>query len=92
MAVTQKSVNIKYSVVLTGMFKFQNVSQFVERQHSEVSCVLSNEDLIWYNFSASYNRGSFPREQNGWGVKLTIHLHLVPRSIMVGLTFPDTSS
>jgi hypothetical protein len=37
---------------------------------------------------ASYPMGSmglFPRGQSGRGVKLTTHLHLVPRSIMVQL-------
>jgi hypothetical protein len=31
------------------MFKCKNVSQFVGRYHSFVSCVLNMEDLIWNN-------------------------------------------
>jgi hypothetical protein len=44
--VAQKSVNRKYSLVITGMFRFKLFSQFVERYRSVVSCVLNMEDLI----------------------------------------------
>jgi hypothetical protein len=33
-------------------------------------------------------RGLFPRRQSGWGVKLTIHLQLVPRSRIRGSIHP----
>jgi hypothetical protein len=42
----QRSVNPKYSPILTGMFKFKPVSQFVGRCHSVVNCSLSTKDLI----------------------------------------------
>jgi hypothetical protein len=48
--VPQKSVNLKHSLVLTGMFRFKPASQFVERYHSVVGCALDTEDLIWINF------------------------------------------
>jgi hypothetical protein len=30
-------------------------------------------------------RGDIPRGENGWGLKLTTHLHLVPKSRIVEL-------
>jgi hypothetical protein len=42
----QKSVNLKYSVVSTGMFRFKPASQFVEWYHSVVSCALDMEDHV----------------------------------------------
>jgi hypothetical protein len=44
--VAQKSVYLKYSVVLTGMFTIKPASQFVEQFHNVVSCALNMEDLI----------------------------------------------
>jgi hypothetical protein len=49
--VAQKSVNLKRSPLLTGMFRFKPVSQFVERYHSVASCALNMEDLISNIFS-----------------------------------------
>jgi hypothetical protein len=46
----QKSVNLKHSLVLTGMFIFEPGSQFVERYHSVASCALNMEGLIPNNF------------------------------------------
>jgi hypothetical protein len=46
----QKSVNLKYSLVLMGMFIFKCASRFVERHHSVVSCALSMEDFISHKF------------------------------------------
>jgi hypothetical protein len=48
--VAQKSVNLKHSLVVTGMFRFKPATQFVERYHSVVSCALNTEDLISNNF------------------------------------------
>jgi hypothetical protein len=48
--VAQKSVNLKHSLVLEGMFRFKPVSKFVERYHSAVNCALSMEDLISNSF------------------------------------------
>jgi hypothetical protein len=48
--VVQTSVTLKYSLILTGMFRFKPVSQFVERYHSVVSCSLNMEVLISNNF------------------------------------------
>jgi hypothetical protein len=52
--VIQKSVNLKHSLVLTGVFSFETADQFVERCHSVVSCVMNMKDLflkIFYKFS-----------------------------------------
>jgi hypothetical protein len=46
----QKSVNMKYSLVLTGIFRFKPKSQFVEQYYSIVSCALNMEDPILKNF------------------------------------------
>jgi hypothetical protein len=43
------SVNLKYSLVLTEMFRLRPASQFVERYHSIFSCALNMEDLILNN-------------------------------------------
>jgi hypothetical protein len=48
--VAQKSVNLKHSLVITGMFRFKPATQFVERYHSGVSCAMNSEDLISNNF------------------------------------------
>jgi hypothetical protein len=42
----QNSVNLKHSLVLTGIFIFKAASQFGERYHGVVSCALTMEDLI----------------------------------------------
>jgi hypothetical protein len=44
--VAQESVNLKHSLVLSGMFTYESSSQFVERYHSIFSCALSMEDII----------------------------------------------
>jgi hypothetical protein len=49
MQVTQNSVKRKETLVLTGIFVFKPSSQFVERYHSIVSCVLNMEGLISNN-------------------------------------------
>jgi hypothetical protein len=48
--VVQKSVKLKYSVVLTVMFRFKVTSQFVERYRSAVICAVDMEVLILNNF------------------------------------------
>jgi ABC-type Na+ transport system ATPase subunit NatA len=45
----QKSVNLKYSLVLTGMLRLKPASQHVQRYHSVVSCALNMEELISKN-------------------------------------------
>jgi hypothetical protein len=47
---TQKSVTLKYSLVLTGMFLFKPASECVERYHSVESCALNVESFIPNNF------------------------------------------
>jgi hypothetical protein len=47
---TRKSVNLKYSLVSTGMFLFKPASQRVERDQSALSCALNVESFIWTNF------------------------------------------
>jgi hypothetical protein len=42
----KRSVRLKHSVVLRGMFKFKPESQFVERYHNVVSCALNMAELI----------------------------------------------
>jgi hypothetical protein len=55
--VDQKSVNLKYSLVLTGMFRFKTASQFVERFHSPVGCALNMESLTSkQNFNSINNK------------------------------------
>jgi hypothetical protein len=44
--VTQESANLKYSLVLTGMFQFKSPRQIIERFHSIVGCALNMENLI----------------------------------------------
>jgi hypothetical protein len=44
--VAQRSVNLKYSLVLTRMFRFQPSSQSVERYHIVMSCASNVKDLI----------------------------------------------
>jgi hypothetical protein len=39
--VAQKSVNLKYSLVLSGMFRFKLVSKCAERHHRAVRCALN---------------------------------------------------
>jgi hypothetical protein len=46
---TQKSVNLKHSLLLTGLSRFKPASQFVERFRSIMSCELNMEDLISKN-------------------------------------------
>jgi hypothetical protein len=46
----QKSVNLKHSLVLMGMFRFKPVIHSVKGHHSVVSCALNTEDLILSNF------------------------------------------
>jgi hypothetical protein len=53
--VTKKSVHQKYSLVLTGMLRFDAASEFVERYHSVVNWALSVEALISNNFCEFYN-------------------------------------
>lgn len=48
--VTRNSVNPKYSIVLTGIFRFKLASRFVESYHSVVSCVFNKENSISDNF------------------------------------------
>jgi hypothetical protein len=48
--VAQKTVNLKYFLLLTGMFGFKLASQFSERYHSVVSCAPHMEDLVSNNF------------------------------------------
>jgi hypothetical protein len=48
--VAQKSVNLKQSVILTGILKFKPASQFLERYHSVLSRALNMEDLNSNNF------------------------------------------
>jgi hypothetical protein len=52
----RKSFNLKYSLVLTVMFRYQSASQFVERHHSVMSCSLNMEDLISNNFRKFSNK------------------------------------
>lgn len=49
--VAQKWVNLKQSVVLTGMFKIKSARQFVEQFHSIVGGALNMEELILKIFS-----------------------------------------
>jgi hypothetical protein len=44
--VAQKSVNLNYSPVLKGMFRFKPASQYVEGYHSVAGCAFNMEDLI----------------------------------------------
>jgi hypothetical protein len=44
--VAQKSVNLKHSSVLTGMYRFKHASQFLERHSSVLSCAVDIEDLV----------------------------------------------
>jgi hypothetical protein len=44
--VAQNSVNSKYYLVLTGMFRFKPASESAEQYHSVVSSALNTEDLI----------------------------------------------
>jgi hypothetical protein len=46
----QKSINLKYYIVLTGMFCFKPPSQFMEEYHSGVTCAPNTEDVIKNNF------------------------------------------
>jgi hypothetical protein len=48
--VAQEPVNLKYSLVLKGMFTSKPASQSVERYHSTVSSALIKEDLTLKNF------------------------------------------
>jgi hypothetical protein len=43
---TQKSIDLKYSLALTEVFSFKPARQFVEGQHGDISYVLNVEDLI----------------------------------------------
>jgi hypothetical protein len=43
---TETSVNLKYSLVLTRMFRFKPASQFAERCYSVVSRALNMENII----------------------------------------------
>jgi hypothetical protein len=44
------SVDLKHSLVLTGMFRFKPANSFVEQYHSVVSCAFNIEVLISSNF------------------------------------------
>jgi hypothetical protein len=46
-AQNSQSVNLKRSLVLTGIFRFIHSNQSVEWCYSVQSCALSMEDLIW---------------------------------------------
>jgi hypothetical protein len=48
--VAQKSVNLKYYLVLTEIFIFKPASQSVERYHSVLACAMKIEYLIFNNF------------------------------------------
>jgi hypothetical protein len=48
--VGQKSINLKYFLVLMGIFRFKPVSQSAERYHSLMNCALNVVDLISNNF------------------------------------------
>jgi hypothetical protein len=48
--VSQKSVNLKYSLLLVSMFSFKPASQFEERYHSVVSWALNMDSLTSNNF------------------------------------------
>jgi hypothetical protein len=52
----QKSVNLKHSLALTGMFRIKPASQFVERYHRVVSCASNMEDLIPNSFRKFRNK------------------------------------
>jgi hypothetical protein len=43
--VAQKSINLKYFVVLMGIFRFKLSTQYIERCHRVVSCALNIKDL-----------------------------------------------
>jgi hypothetical protein len=47
--VARKSVNLKHSIVLTGMFSLKTARQFVERYHRVVNSALDMEGLILKN-------------------------------------------
>jgi hypothetical protein len=47
---TQKSVNQKYSLLLTGMFRIERPSIFLQGYHSVVSWVLNMENIISNDF------------------------------------------
>jgi hypothetical protein len=44
--IVHRSLNLKHSLVLTGMFRFKPTNQFAERCHSVVGCALNVEDFI----------------------------------------------
>jgi hypothetical protein len=48
--VAQMSINLESSFILTRMFRFKCVRQFVEMYEGVVVCVLNMEDLISNNF------------------------------------------
>jgi hypothetical protein len=48
--VAQNSINLKYSNLLTGLFRFKPASQSVEQYRRVVSCALKMEDIISSNF------------------------------------------
>jgi hypothetical protein len=52
--VTQKSVNIKHSLISVGMFRLKPASQFVQWHYGIVSCALNMKTLISKNFGPSY--------------------------------------
>jgi hypothetical protein len=53
---TQISVNLKYSLLLKELLKFEPASKFVERYHSVVSWKLNMEDLTLNNFCKCSNK------------------------------------
>jgi hypothetical protein len=40
------SINLKHSLVLTGMFRSQPANQLVEGYYSVVSCALNKDNLV----------------------------------------------
>jgi hypothetical protein len=46
----QKSINIKHSLLLTGMFRFKPAIQFGEPYHSVLICLYNMEDIICNKF------------------------------------------
>jgi hypothetical protein len=64
--VAQKSLNLKYSLVLTGMFRLKPSIKFIERHHSLVCFAPKLEDHISKkNFVNSVSNKGGPRHSLG---------------------------